>query len=198
MRSDEERLVLLAQEGDRTAFRELVECHMKRVYYLSYDLTGNHEDAEDLSQEVFVKVFHSLNQFRADAKFSSWLHRITVNTFIDKRRKYSPITESIENEYGEDGERTNQPVDKTASNDPEARAEAGLMKVHIDTALEKLPSQQRAVFVLRHYHELALKEIAAILKISEGSVKSSLFRAIRRLQKTLHYYRHDLGLEESK
>ena len=198
MRSDEERLVLLAQGGDRAAFRELVERHMKRIYYLSYDLTGNHEDAEDLSQEVFVKVFHSLKQFRAEAKFSSWLHRITVNTFIDKKRKFYPVTEYFEDAQNETDSRSNQPMDENSSNNPEKKAEASLMKEHIEIALQKLPTQQRAVFVLRHYHQLALKEIAQILKISEGSVKSSLFRAIRRLQKALHFYRYDLGLEESK
>ena len=72
------------------------------------------------------------------------------------------------------------------------------MQMHLDNALKELPKQQNSVFVLRHFQQLSLKEIAEMLKISEGSVKSSLFRAIRRLQNSLAFYRYDLGLEESK
>ena len=82
----EKRIIQQAQNGEKNAFRQLVDVHKKRVYYLAYDLTGNHQDAEDLSQEVFMKAYKSLSKFRGESKFSSWLHRITVNLFIDMKR----------------------------------------------------------------------------------------------------------------
>lgn len=83
-----------------------------------------------------------------------------------------------------------------ASNDPESSAEGKVMQRHIDHALRKLTPRERSVFVMRHYSDLSLKEIASILKISEGTVKSMLFRALKRLQQELSFYRADLGLEE--
>lgn len=198
MRNEEERLIKRAQEGDVNAFRELVERHMKKMYYLCYDLTRNHHDAEDLSQEVFIKVFHSISKFRGESKFSSWIHRIAVNTFIDKGRRYKPVLDSFEEEFSEDENVVKPPVDQEPIHNPEKGAESGLIQKHLDHALKELPNQQRSVFVLRHYQQYSLKEIAELLKISEGSVKSSLFRAIRRLQESLSFYRYDLGLEESK
>lgn len=197
MSQEETRIIQDAQSGDMNAFRRLVESHMKKVYYLSYDLTGNHHDAEDLSQEVFIKVFHSIKKFRSDAKFSSWIYRITMNAFIDKRRKKTHVTENLEDQT-DDGRTVEVPVETDITANPEHTAESGLMQIHLKKALDELPKQQRSVFVLRHYNQMALKEIASVLDISEGSVKSSLFRAIRRLQKSLHFYRYDLGLEESK
>jgi hypothetical protein len=85
--NEEQLLIQRARNGEMGTFRELVELHKKKIYYLSLDLTGNHHDAEDLSQEVFIKAYRALKNFRGDAKFNSWLHRITVNTCISQRRK---------------------------------------------------------------------------------------------------------------
>ena len=84
---DERLLITKAKNGNINAFKELVEEYKKMVYYFSYDLTGNHEDAEDLSQEVFIKVFQSIHSFRSEGKLSSWLYRITLNTFISLQRR---------------------------------------------------------------------------------------------------------------
>ena len=87
MNSQEQRLIVRARAGGPEAFREIVETHKKSVYYLAYDLTGNHHDAEDLSQEVFIKAFRSLEHFRGEAKLNTWLLRIVVNTYINSKRK---------------------------------------------------------------------------------------------------------------
>ena len=79
---DEKSLIMQAQSGNINAFREIVEENKKMVYYLCYDLTGNQEDAKDLSQDVFIKVFQSIQSFQGTGKFSSWLYRITINEFI--------------------------------------------------------------------------------------------------------------------
>src|ERR1041385_1279174 len=86
---DEHNLLERARNQEGAALQELVDRYKQQVYFLALDLTGNHHDAEDLSQEVFMKAFTSIQGFRGDSKLSSWLHRITVNTFIDQRRKSS-------------------------------------------------------------------------------------------------------------
>ncbi|MEK9138411.1 MAG: sigma-70 family RNA polymerase sigma factor [Bacteroidota bacterium] len=101
MSADRERhLILHAKEGDHEAFRELMELHMRQVYDLAYGFVNDHDDAEDITQEVFVKVFHSIKSFRHDAEFSTWLYRIITNTSLDRlkqrKRKLNrqvPLTE---------------------------------------------------------------------------------------------------------
>jgi RNA polymerase sigma-70 factor, ECF subfamily len=183
-------------ETDSLSFQELVESHKKNVYYLALDLTGNHHDAEDLSQEVFIKAFRAMKDFRGEAKYSSWLYRITVNTYIDETRKKShqlvPLPEEHE---GEEDIRTSAPLSDPRSN-PEKDLESVNIQKHIDEALKKLTPRERSVFVLRHYNDLILKEIGEVLNISEGTVKSLLFRAIKRMQKELAFYRPGLGKEK--
>ena len=189
--NDEQALVQRARNGEMGAFRELVELYKKKIYYLSLDLTGNHHDAEDLSQEVFIKAYRSLKNFRGDAKLNSWLYRITVNTCISQRRKKSVAAMTLQ----EDFESESTPrffSESESSHNPERHAEASLMQQHIDSALQQLTPRERSIFVLRHYNDLPLKEIAQILKITEGTVKSMLFRAIQRLQKKLAFYRKEI------
>jgi RNA polymerase sigma-70 factor (ECF subfamily) len=189
--NDEQVLVQRARNGEMNAFRELVEQYKKKIYYLSLDLTGNHHDAEDLSQEVFIKAYRSLKNFRGDAKFNSWLYRITVNTCISQRRKKSVAAMTLQEDF--DGDNSSQYFSEgESSHNPERSAEAGLMQQHIDHALQQLTPRERSVFVLRHYNDLPLKEIAQVLKITEGTVKSMLFRAIQRLQKELAFYKKEI------
>lgn len=185
--TDEKALIRRAQQGEMDAFRLLVEQSKANVYRLAYDLTGSRHDAEDLTQEVFVKAFRSLASFRGDAAWGTWIYRITVNACHDHRKRMKPTDEyDDEDEAGAgDGREPG----------PDRRAEADVMKRHIDEALGRLPQREREVFVLRHYHDLPLKEIAESLKLAEGTVKSHLFRAIQQLRRELAFYRSDLGLE---
>ena len=178
MTNDEQLLVECVQRGEMPAFQELVEKYKQKVYYMALDMTGNHYDAEDLSQEVFMKVFLSIKNFRGDSKLSSWLYRIAMNTCIDKtRRKRLKLVELDE-----------KVVEKPSPGEnPQSAMEARSTQMQIDQALQKLPPRQRCIFVMRHYNELMLREIAEILKISEGTVKAQLFRAIRKLQKDLGF-----------
>jgi len=186
-------LVNRAQNGDTDAFRELVERSKVQVYRLAYDLTGNRHDAEDLSQDVFVKAYRSLNNFRGDAKWSTWLYRITVNTHLDHVKPKVQRTM----DYHDDLELVASTMNtRTDSITPDRSAESSMIQERIEQALEKLTSRERSVFVLRHYHDLPLKQIADALKIAEGSVKAYLFRALQRLQTELAYYRNDLGVKE--
>ena len=190
---DENVLIERARNGESAAFRELVERYQKKIYYFSLDLTGNHHDAEDLSQEVFIKAFRSLDGFRGDAKLSSWLYRIAVNTRINQSRNkaYTAMKaqENLDTINWETYSGTN------ASDNPEEQAHAGLIQKHIDEAMNELSVRERCVFVLRHYNDFPLAQIAEIMSINLGTVKSTLFRALTKLRKELAFYRDESVLE---
>lgn len=190
--TDEQLLISRARNGETDAFRTLVERSRVTTYRLAYDLTGNRQDAEDLSQEAYIRAYRGLAGFRGDAKWSSWLHRITVNVFLDQRRAKK---ESIE--YNELETHDTMIANRYHPNPsgPEKRAEAGVIGEHIERALGCLSPAERSVFVMRHYHDLPIREIASALEIAEGTVKVHLYRAIRRMQKQLEFFRPELGLE---
>ncbi len=190
--NDERELIELARNGDRSAFRTLVDSHKRQVYYLALDLLGNHHDAEDLSQEVFIKAYRSIAHFRGEAKFGSWLYRITANCCIDRRRKKQLMTLSLDHQENSDALEARSLMSNTTH--PEKKMEAQTIQKDIEQALSQLSPRERTVFVLRHYNDLSLKEIGQMLEIADGTVKSLLYRAVRRLQKELAYYRSDLGI----
>ncbi len=193
--SDEKLLIDRAQRGEIDAFRQLVERSKITTYRLAYDLTGDRHEAEDVSQETYIRAYRGLAGFRGDARWSSWLHRITVNAFIDHRRankrNYVEYDEALEgDELMEPGGNHSSPHPP-----PDSSAEGGMIREHVERALGRLPDKERSVFVLRHYQDLPLKEIAAALDLAEGTVKVYLFRAVRRLQEELHFLRTDVGME---
>lgn len=170
-------------------FRKLVEENKKNIYFLSLKLTGNHHDAEDLSQEVFIKVYKNFDSFRHEAKISSWLYRITVNTHINrnrnKMRKNLHSTEKIESV-------ASAYTEPPAETNPERAARSGIIKAHIEDALSKLSARERSVFVLSHYNDMPRQEIADMLDIKTGTVKSTLFRAVAKLRRELSYYKQEM------
>ncbi len=198
MESHEQRLIDRTCKGDTTAFRELVEGCQETIFRLALELTGDWDDAEDLSQQVFIKVYRALPRFRGEAKIMSWMYRILMNTYIDHTRKDQARGWVMDPSVGheDDPPRPELFVATAAEDNPETCTTAGMMQTHIDRALKSLAPQQRSVFIMRHYHDLPLKEIARILGLSTGAVKSQLFRAIRRLQKELSFYKAELGLED--
>jgi RNA polymerase sigma-70 factor (ECF subfamily) len=195
--TEERALVRRIQRGDAAAFRELVEGYKQQVYYLAHDLSGNHHDAEDLSQDVFIKAYRGIGTFRSGAKISSWLHRITVNAYIDSKRKKSHKMVTLagkDDEYGTDP--VESAVDEATANPEQVAASSGIRE-HVDAALQRLSEQERTVFVMRHYHDMPLKEISELLNVAEGTVKSLLFRSIRKLRAHLSFYKDELGLEDT-
>jgi RNA polymerase sigma-70 factor (ECF subfamily) len=182
---DENALIEGMTRGDPRAFRELVERYKKKVYYLALDMAGNPVDAEDISQEVFLKVYRSFSTFRKGAKIGSWLYRVTYNASIDHLRKRGAAPEPVEDGVLESRSQVDSGLPGTVPSDPAAAAESSQLRDRIDRALEKVSPQEKAVFMLRHYDDLMLKDIAESLGLSIGSVKSYLFRAVRKLQKEL-------------
>ncbi len=191
---DERELVRRLQRGEPAAFRELVDLHKRPVYSLAYDLCGCHEDAEDLSQEVFIKAFRAIGRFRADARLGSWLYRITMNTHIDNTRRRSLKLVSIDAPPA--GAPDDDPVvtlPAAGEATPERAAMAARFHGDVERALDALSPQERSVFVLRHYHDMRIRDISASLSIAEGTVKSVLFRSIRKLRGRLAQYGDEVG-----
>ena len=167
-----------------TAFRELVEAYKKKMYFFVLDMVGNPADAEDVSQEVFLKAFRSFKTFKRDAKLSAWLYRIATNASIDHLRRRVLAPQAVEDTVL-DAASAGGFNDSRFSQDPAQTAENRLLQARVEKALEKVSSQERAVFLLRHYNDLKLDEIAETMQISIGSVKSYLFRCLRKLQKEM-------------
>ncbi len=193
MSDNEARLIPRLQAGESSAFRELVETYKQRVFALAFDLSGNVQDAEDLSQEAFIKVFRGIGSFRGEAQLSSWLYRIVVNLALNRRRKKALSEMELWDSFeGEESRRTH--ASHAVEYNPEQTTEATFMRAHLRKALTKLSEQQRTIFVLRHDNDMPLQQISEVLNLSEGTVKSQLFRALRKLQKHLAFYKADLGI----
>ncbi|OGD27822.1 MAG: hypothetical protein A2V57_00250 [Candidatus Aminicenantes bacterium RBG_19FT_COMBO_65_30] len=182
---DENALIEGLARSDPRAFRELVERYKKKVFYLALDMAGNPIDAEDISQEVFLKVYRSFATFKRGAKIGSWLYRVTYNASIDHLRRKGAAPEPVGDEVLEARGREAAGLPRGGAMDPAAAVESSQLQARITRALEKVSPQEKAVFLLRHYDDLMLKDIAATLGLSIGSVKSYLFRAVRKLQKEL-------------
>ncbi|HET6347518.1 MAG TPA: RNA polymerase sigma factor [Candidatus Krumholzibacteria bacterium] len=190
---DEKELVRRVQAGEASAFRQFVERYQREVYGLAYDLCGNHHDAEDLSQEVFIKVHRAIGSFRADAKPGSWLYRITMNAFLDSRRRKPVQIVSLHAPF-DSSSGDDHPVDVPAPTaGPDRVTHSARVRDDVDRALDVLSAQERSVFVMRHYHDMPIREISASLSLAEGTVKSMLFRSIRKLRDRLSQYREEAG-----
>jgi RNA polymerase sigma-70 factor (ECF subfamily) len=182
-------LITRAAGGDPAAFQALVERHRSMVYRVAYQFAGNHFDAEDIAQEVFLKVYRSLDKFRQDAQLSSWMYRIVMNACIDHRRRQHPAASAP---FGEEAEQKllNTPEETP---DPEARAYGGELGQVLESEINRLPHGQRIVFVMRHHQGLKLGEIADALGLAEGTVKRQLHAAVHRLRHALSHAKVTAG-----
>jgi RNA polymerase sigma-70 factor (ECF subfamily) len=176
------QLIKSAQKNDLAAFERLVILYQKRVYNLSMKLTGNSLDAQDLSQEVFVRAFRSIAAFRSEADFGTWLHRITVNIWLNSRRKQVIPTVSLD-EQVDTGEGTVSREVGTLEEEPETIVMKGELSELMQKSLEHLPREQKAVLVLRELEDCSYEEIATILNCSSGTVRSRLSRAREALRR---------------
>ena len=178
-------MVSRAAGGDSIAFQALVEQHRAMVYRVAYQFAGNHFDAEDIAQEVFLKVYRSLDRFRQDAQLTSWLYRIVMNACIDHRRRQSPASAAP---FGEEAERRllNTPEEAPG---PEACTYGSELGGVLQGEIARLPQGQRLVFIMRHHQGLKLCEIAEALGLAEGTVKRQLHAAVHRLREALVHQR---------
>lgn len=182
-KSLDELLVERARRGDVDAFEQLIGLHEKRVYNYAYRLTGNHEDAKDMAQEAFVRVYTSLPDFRGDSSFATWLFRIVYNASLDELRKRNRQKVVSLNEPVVAGD--DEPISRELAGD-EVGPEEALERVEIQRAVQEsiatLDEEYRAVIVMRDIQGFSYNEIADKLEINLGTVKSRLNRARNALK----------------
>ena len=182
-------LVARTQEGDARAFDELVVKYTPRLYGLVYNMTANHEDANDLLQEVFAKAFRSINGFRGKSSFYTWIHSIAVNmtiNFLKKRgRRFQMSLDDVDLNIQNDKEF----IELTASPSPVREADLGELQQKLNEAMLKLSPEHRAVVTMFDIQGMPHAEISKILGVSEGTIRSRLFYAHRQLQAHLDEFR---------
>jgi RNA polymerase sigma-70 factor (ECF subfamily) len=164
-------LVEKFQEGDQLAFNQLVLKYRSRVMGIAARMLGDRVEAEDLAQDVFVKVYHGLKTFHGDALFSTWLYRITANSCLNhrKKRRHRDQCNHVVDDPG--------PMVSTHSSNPHNLLEKKELKIILEKAIQALPQEQKVVLILRDIEGLSYEEIAESLNIELGTVRSRLHRA---------------------
>jgi RNA polymerase sigma-70 factor (ECF subfamily) len=182
-RTDELILIRRAQEGDRAAFDALVRMYDHTVLRLALQVVRSPEEARDLYQEAFLKVYRSLRHFRLEARFSTWLYRVVMNVCLDHLRRQNTRKE-IQGPEPEDGETEyfNTVADGRPELDPERATHSKEIARRIQAALVRLNPRERMVFELKHYQGMKLKAIGELCRTSEQTVKNCLFRATQKLR----------------
>ncbi len=180
----DEELIGLLQRGDEWAFQLLVRRFRKKIFSIAFGITLDTEESQDIVQEVFLQVYRSIGNFRADASLSTWLHRITVNRCLNWKRRWSRRFKWL---HVSTDNADNEPVIEAESDlpSPESRMASAQTRRQIDNALKMLPDQARTVFVLRELEDLTYEEIADATGVKLGTVRSRLFHARKRLKEIL-------------
>jgi RNA polymerase sigma-70 factor (ECF subfamily) len=172
---DERGLVEACLAGRAGAFDLIVERHRRSIYQLCYRFVGNHEDASDLSQDVFLRAYRGLRNFRGQSSLATWLYRIGVNVCLNRVSDKAPPSDTIEDHQFVD-------VRSESPSEQVLRAERG---ARVRAAIAQLPRKQRATLILRMYHDMSHQEIAETLGSSVGAVKANFFHALGNLKKLL-------------
>lgn len=185
MEASDWELVRRCKENDREAFRELVERYQRKVVAIALGMLHDREDALEVSQEAFAKVFTSIKHFKEEASFYTWLYRIVVNLAIDRQRQRNrqPLLERDEPEEGENDRIETMPDE--ISTDPYEQVKDKELRERIRAAIDELTPSHKAVILLREVEGLSYEEISEILQCSRGTVMSRLHYARKRLQSRL-------------
>jgi len=183
----ERSLLRRLRDRDERAFRELVNDHRDRVFNITYRMLGNRHEAEDVAQEVFITVFKTIETFREESKFSTWLYRVTVNHCKNRikylaRRHDRDRDELDETSQQQNGAVTGAPV---RAKHPDKALESAQMEKLLQEAIASLDDDQRAVVILRDVEDLSIEEICEITGLPDGTVKSRLHRARLVLRKKM-------------
>jgi len=188
-RRQDDALIARTQAGDPSAFDELVVKYSPRLYGLVYNMTSNHEDTNDLLQDIFSKAYRSIRGFQGKSSFYTWVHTISVNltiNFLKKRgRRYQLSLDDVDNNLQNDKDF----IELTSTSTPVREADLGELQIRLNEAMQKLSNEHRAVVTMFDIQGMPHAEIAKILGISEGTVRSRLFYAHRQLQNYLEEFR---------
>ena len=179
-REQELTIVRRVQHGDVNAFELLVAAYEKNVFNVALQMLGNREDAQDMAQEAFLKAYNSLSSFRGDSKFSSWLYRIVSNVCLDFKRRQGRRPSSSLTVEDDEGETLELDI-ADESQSPEALLERKLTREAVRRGLQELPDEQRQILLLREIQGMSYEEISEAMGLEEGTVKSRIFRARKKL-----------------
>jgi len=177
-------LIIKAQAGDTESFHEIVTIYDTRIMTLTLQIAQNKEDAEDIYQETFVKVYKNISKFRFESDIYTWIYRIAVNTAYNYKRKHSKI-KVVEPKEDNGYDLLDWVYDPQSNEDNREE-----LIMAINQSLLTLSHQERTVFILKHLQQLKIKDIANILDLSEGTVKKYLFRAMEKLRVSLKEYHY--------
>lgn len=187
LNTDETALIKAAQGGDQDAFAQLVRAYDQSVLRLAMNLLRSPEDAQDVYQEAFLRVYRNLHQFRFDCSFHTWLYRIVTNLCLDQMRKRKVRKEEPTVVTTSEGnvDRTDSWAEQRADGDPQRTLFSGQLRRKIKEVLAELTPRERMVFEMRHYQGLRLRNIGEILGTSEEAAKNCLFRANQKMRSAL-------------
>ncbi len=186
-RTDEKSLIRAAQRGDSAAFEQLVRSYDANVLRMAYNLLHSQEDARDVYQEAFLRVYRKLPEFRFDSAFSTWLYRIVANLCLDQIRKRKVRKEeppSVETAGGE-VDRLQFIPESRADVDPQRQLMSSEVNSRIQQVLGDLSPRERLVFEMRHYQGMRLRAIGESLGVTEEAAKNCLFRATQKMRAAL-------------
>ncbi len=185
MIQQETELIIRAQNGNVSAFEELIYNYDKKVLALAMKYVKNEDDAKDIYQEVFIRVFKGLKKFNFKSEFSTWLYRIVVNVCLTHKTR-SSRREFVSIHPESEDENMNRGIEIEDNQSVPDRAVTSMeISEHINMALETLSPRQKMIFILKHYEGYKLKEIAEMLRCGEGTIKKYLFEAVRKMRTQL-------------
>jgi RNA polymerase sigma-70 factor (ECF subfamily) len=186
MKDNDILMVKECQAGDKRAYDKLVQHYKRQIYQLAFQISGSHHHANEISQEIFIQLYHSIKKFKGKSKFSTWLRRIAINLSINYLKKESRHEHAhLEEDIFAKNDRS--PIHRLVNN-PVEEIEANELAQHIKKAMELLPIREKIVFILRIQHGLSYKEIAKTINCPIGTVMSRLYGARRRLRDKLKDY----------
>lgn len=170
------------KNGCQYSLKQLFEQYQEYVYNICCRMSGNREEAEDATQDVFIKIFHNIEKFRGDAKLSSWIYRVAVNTCL-KRERRKKLNKLISLDFLFQDKEIYQPISPDEA--PDRQLEISETESLVQQAIRQLPSRQKTALILYRYENLSYTEIASVMEISLPAVESLLFRAKENLTKKL-------------
>ena len=184
---DENAVIRAAQSGDADAFEQLVRSYDQNVLRMAFNLLRSREDARDVYQEAFLRVYRNLSKFRFDCSFSTWLYRIVVNLCLDQIRKRKVRREEATTVETESGglDRLQLLPEGRADVDPQRQLLSAEVNERVQEVLNQLTPRERLVFEMRHYQGLRLRAIGEALGVTEEAAKNCLFRATQKMRAAL-------------
>lgn len=189
----DQSLILRAQAGDQAAFRRLVERHQRRAFGIAVALVRDEEDANEVVQEAFIRVYRGLSQFHGGSSFFTWLYRIVTNLSIDVMRRPARREQPLGDELERELDASPALVRGFDASDPFVELHRSELRSVIEKALDELPPYHRGVIVMREIQGMSYEEMASAMNVSKGTIMSRLFHARRKLEKALEQCKSELG-----